>query len=436
MPEIRNAPYQIGPDSLTGAIAAVEGIRDAAVLLNSPTGCKFYHGALCENQLLRADALDPIYYSEEFYFGQPRVPATYLDDYDYVFGATQKLEKILPAVAAKGHSLIVVINSPGAALIGDDLVRFIKKAGLPVPCTAIENTGFSQPLSSGFQDAVRQILTTLSPDRVPKEPRTVNLLGISMFHHHWEGNVAELTRLLTACGIRVNTVVCAGSTVAELKGIAAAGLNVVIHEEYSGMLVPFLAENWGRDSLIPAMGAPVGFSASEAWIREVCQRLEVSPAPALELIKKGRKRSHQALSRFNSLTGLPKGAGFAVDADPSLALPLTTWLYEYLGMVPVGVRVPRQTGESETAGRLKSFLKGIHCDAAWMAPPDRGEPEVVLAGGDVILKLRLSGRPFTGIEIALPAGTYSHVVPKATMGPGGALYLIERILNGLLSGGC
>ena len=52
----------------------------------------------------------------EFYFGQPRVPATYLDDHDYVFGATDKLEKILPVVAQKGHSLVAVVNSPGAAL--------------------------------------------------------------------------------------------------------------------------------------------------------------------------------------------------------------------------------------------------------------------------------------------------------------------------------
>ena len=89
----------IFPDSLTGAILAVEGIRDAAAVLNGPTGCKYFHGAIAEDQLPRAGSFDPLLYSERFYFGQPRVPATYLDSDDYIFGASDKLRRILPIVA-------------------------------------------------------------------------------------------------------------------------------------------------------------------------------------------------------------------------------------------------------------------------------------------------------------------------------------------------
>ena len=157
---LNNLP-EIIPDGFTGAIVAIEGIKDAAVLLNGPTGCKFYHGAVADGQFPRVDSLDPLYYSEEFYFGQPRVPATYLDDHDYVFGATDKLEKILPVVAQKGHSLVAVVNSPGAALIGDDLERFIAQAGLPVPCIAIESAGFSDSFTTGFQRTMIQALELL-----------------------------------------------------------------------------------------------------------------------------------------------------------------------------------------------------------------------------------------------------------------------------------
>ncbi|NBB94759.1 MAG: hypothetical protein GVY16_03365 [Planctomycetes bacterium] len=45
------SPDHQQPDSLTGAILAAEGIVDAAVLLNGPTGCKFYHGAIAEGQV-------------------------------------------------------------------------------------------------------------------------------------------------------------------------------------------------------------------------------------------------------------------------------------------------------------------------------------------------------------------------------------------------
>lgn len=70
---------QIEPDGLTGAILAIEGIRDGAAVLNGPTGCKAYHSALSDKKLARSDSYKGVLYQREFYFGQSRVPATYLD---------------------------------------------------------------------------------------------------------------------------------------------------------------------------------------------------------------------------------------------------------------------------------------------------------------------------------------------------------------------
>ena len=35
--------YSIHPDGITGMIFAMEGIKNAVVLLNGPMGCRFYH---------------------------------------------------------------------------------------------------------------------------------------------------------------------------------------------------------------------------------------------------------------------------------------------------------------------------------------------------------------------------------------------------------
>ena len=414
-------------DSFTGAIAAVEGILDAAVLLNSPTGCKFFHGALSDAQMPRVHSLDPLYYAEDFYFGQPRVPATFLDDYDYVFGATEKLKKILPVVAAKGHRLIAVVNSPGAALIGDDLNRFIRHAGLGVPCIAIENTGFSKSLAEGFQQAVMEVLTTLSPGMDQSREKSVNLLGLSISHHHWQGNLRALTALLKACGIRVNTCICAGCSLSDLETLTAAHLNLVVHDEYADQLARFLKEKFGMESLAVPTGAPIGFTASESWIQTVCSRLDTDPAPGLDLVKKARTRAYQALNRFNALTGLPKGAAVAVEADASIALPLVTWLYQYLGMVPVSVHAPN--GLAATRARLKAFLASIHCNDAWQSTS--GPPDLAFGSGGFIARLKLAHPHVAGIELALPSAGYQHVIPKTYMGPEGSLYLIEQIINKL-----
>ncbi|MCP4118818.1 MAG: hypothetical protein GY737_26175 [Desulfobacteraceae bacterium] len=419
----------IPPDSFTGAVMAVESIRDAAVLLNGPTGCKFYHGSISEFLLPRAEYLDPLYYSEEFYFGQPRVPATYLDDYDYVFGATQKLEKILPVVAEKGHSLIAIVNSPGAALIGDDLERFIKNARLPVPCIAMENTGFSDSFAAGFQDGVIQVIKQVAPPPGTPRKHTVNLLGLSIFHHHWQGNLNEITTLLNACGIEVNTVLCAGTTIPRIENLGSAGCNLVIHREYADQLAHFLEERFQVPTLMPSVGAPIGFEATEAWIDEVCDCLDIDPGPAMAVIKGARRRSHEVLNRFNSLTGLPKGATFAVSADASIALPLVTWLYNYLGMVPVAVKLAETV--DDFADELNAFLRKIGCLDAWNADMAGTAPDIVFGSEADISRLRLTGHPFTGIDISLPAASHIHVVEKSFMGAQGTLYLIEKIINGL-----
>ena len=418
------------PDGFSGAITAVEGIRDAAVLLNGPTGCKYYHGALSDGRFPRKSSMDPLKYSDEFYFGQPRVPATYLDDQDYIFGATEKLDRILPKVAGKGHRLIAVVNSPGAALIGDDLERFIAGATLPVPCVAVESAGFSDGFAHGFQDAVIRTLKRLSPPSLPIQPKQVNLIGVSIFHRHWEGDVEELKRLFGLCGIEVNAVLCAGCSVADLEALGSAEANLVVHQEFADELIPFIESAFGRPSLIPTTGAPIGFEETERWIEGVCESLRADPGPAFADIHQARKRAYDALSRFNSLTGLPKGATFALKADGSIALPLTRWLYDYLGMVPVSVSANDAVTEQRES--LRNFLEEIGCAAAWESDAADCVPDLVFGDEGFIGRFQARGLPVFGVDIAMPGGGNMEIIPRCIVGASGALWLLERILNGML----
>ena len=54
----------IWPDAFSGAIFALEGIKDAVVILNGPTGCKFYHSAISDYQYPRDLSFDPLNYPE------------------------------------------------------------------------------------------------------------------------------------------------------------------------------------------------------------------------------------------------------------------------------------------------------------------------------------------------------------------------------------
>ena len=64
----------ITPDSLSGIIFALEGVKRSLVILNGPTGCKFYNAATSDSQVIRQREFDPLNFPPVWYFGQPRVP--------------------------------------------------------------------------------------------------------------------------------------------------------------------------------------------------------------------------------------------------------------------------------------------------------------------------------------------------------------------------
>lgn len=420
---------EITPDCLTGAVLAVEGVIDAAAVLNGPTGCKFYHAAIADRMLMRNTSLDPLPYSMEFYFGQSRVPATYLDGHDYVFGAGQKLQRILPVVAAKGHKLIAVINTPGAALIGDDLQRVIEEADLGIPCVAVENPGFSGDLTEGFQQTLIRVLEAIHPHVQSPQPRCVNLLGMSIYHRHWEGSVQELTRLLGRCGISVNSVWAAGACVSDLQALHRAEANLVIHDEYGATLGEWIERRYGIPVLPVPPGAPLGFDATQQWLETICQQLAADPAPGIDALNQARIRAFTVLRRFNALTGLPKGVTFAVDADASLVLPLIQWAHCYLGMIPVAVRTPANSRRSRAV--LEAFLSDHGFASALSIEPESVEADLVFASGAALSRIDRLGLSKGGIDIAEPGSGCIEVAPKALLGAEGALYLLELILNAL-----
>ena len=419
------------PDSLTGAIFAIEGIADACVILNGPTGCKFYHSAVSNDQFVRSLSFDPLAYSEEYYFGQPRVPCTYLDGYDYVYGSKAKLEGALRMAAEKDYGLIVVINSPGAALIGDDLALLLAKEVRDIPCFAMENTGYSGTFGEGLSKALIQLFEqmALPPAETPR-PRTVNLLGINIMQKYYDGNIAEMRRLLGLCGVEVLCVPGGQDSLETLRQVPEAALNVVVYPEYGQALAEYCEAVYKTPFVTPVAGPPVGFDAAEAFVKEIARRMDVSPNPALEDIEKARARSFLYLARYTSIFGMPKGAAFSVKGEISAVYALTRWLSEYLGMIPAAI----ETLDDDVPffrAKLTDFLDSIGCGEALGRPVNKTPVQMVFADGTTIAQLKQCHNNCAAMEIALPSLGYLDVTRKTLFGGSGALLFIENILNGL-----
>lgn len=418
----------IHPDGFTGALLAGESVLDGAVVLHGPTGCRGHHSAMSERAFPRDDASERLNFMEPFYFGQPRIPTTYLDGDDFIFGAKEKLVKAIRETVKREPSLITVINSPGAALIGDNIGQAAAESGSSVPCAVVDMPGLSCPLAEGYQRGLISVLEALSSARRAHEARTVALLGLSIVHQHWEGSVAELRRLLDICGITVLCAVGGGSSVKEYRQLPRAACYAVVHDEYADRVGPWLEKRYGGTVATSGTGAPVGFAATESWVKAVAEVAEVDPAPALADIQARRRRVSRLIGHATGSSAVIKGMTFAIQGDPSVALPLARWLYAYMGMLPVAVETPGAAG-TRLAGELCAWLSGIGCVEAWQKSWFEEQPDLLFADGQQVARARAA--ECGGVELMLPTGAYLDIVPKAVLGAAGSAWLVEQVLREL-----
>ncbi|WP_053955287.1 nitrogenase component 1 [Inediibacterium massiliense] len=427
---MKNYSQNIMGDSLTGALLALEGIKDGLVILNGPTGCKFYHSAISDGQYPRQLSFDPLNFPEEFYFGQPRIPCTYLDGYDYVYGASDKLKKILKTIKEDEYSFLAIVNSPGAALIGDDLNRFIKNEVKGIHCISIESTGFSGFFSDGFQKAMIKVLEDILNETKETIPNSVNLIGIPIYDLYYEGNIKEIKRILNLCGIKVISTLCAGDSIKTLKNASKAEYNIVLSAEYGLDIAKWMDKHYHIPYLLLEKGAPIGFDATKEMIEQLSNVLKIHMDLFIEELEKARARSYLYISRFHSLTGLPKGATFSIKAEASRAYALTKWLYTYLGMLPVSIEIVKSSN-TLFEEKLLQFLKDLSYEEVLSTLISERVGQILFADGNTIAQLRWNEKKFTGIEISLPSLGYLHIIPKSIFGISGSLMIIEQILNGL-----
>lgn len=418
----------LDPDGFIGTLLAIEGIRDARAVLNGPTGCRGYPAYFSDRHYPREDSLNRGSFEELFFFGQPRIPCTYLDSDDYILGSTEKLREILPLIAKKDSAFLAIVNSPGASLIGDNLNRFLSEAHLDHICMAFEGAAYSRPFPEGFDEAIAAVLKWLRLNRLPRVKNRVNLLGFSMIQKHWQGNIAELRHLCEMMGLSVVSVPGAGSSVSEIRESTTAICNIVIFPEYCQKTAAFYKAEFSIPAVISPDGAPVGFTATETWIWAVAEATGCDPAPALAEIRRQRKHACHQIARFHHEAGYPKGTTFAIRADSSFVLPITTWLYEYLGMVPVSVVCMAGVDEAMT-GCLSDFLAANGLFEASGADPAEVKPDFYFGDDLTGMDLVLSGRCREPVGLFNRTTGELEFVQKTFLGGTGTLWILERIFR-------
>ncbi|MCQ2078602.1 MAG: nitrogenase component 1 [archaeon] len=409
------------PESFLGMMMALEGIRDGYCLVHGPTGCKYYPASVAESRFPmrgeEAQTRNFFSFASRYFFSQPRMPCTYLDMGRFVTGGGDRLEELYSKIVSLGPSIISMVNSPGASLVGEDLTS----VGGEIPTVRIDHAEYSGTCSDGFQDAILEVLKVVKPELTERNNK-VNLVGLSILHLNWEDIIEDLGSLLGACGIEINTVIGAGWTVEDIRNSANAALNVLVYPEYGDRVAEFYRDSYG----IPFVdaGVPIGFSNLEKWILQTCEALSVSPEPALDRIRAARRKAAKSIGLMESYHMLPKGHTFSLMCDGSLALAATEFLYNYLGMIPVAVTC---ANGRDWEKRTLQFIEDRNIPCAEDAL--HTEAEIMLTSGSIGCSCVARGLVKDYVEMESPGTKYVCTRPEPPIGLEGTMILIDRVLN-------
>lgn len=161
------------PCALTGAAAALAGIRGIGVVIHGSMGCYYYPSSVLHL---------PLYCSS-------------VTDRDIILGTEDALVGTIDKIREK-YDLIAVLCTCIPAITGEDIRGLLEERYSDTTrICVIDAPGFSGEYEEGFRSAIRAI----SPE-VSGEIAGVNIDGLSPFDPFWQGNLQEATRLLGLAG--------------------------------------------------------------------------------------------------------------------------------------------------------------------------------------------------------------------------------------------
>jgi nitrogenase molybdenum-iron protein alpha/beta subunit len=310
----------IGPSGFIGAAMAVQGIKDATVVLHGQNGCR--KGLLgSQKAMVRTKIRD-----SRFYGIDSAIPYSNIRPEDYYNNTASKLEAVVDHVSGEEYSLKVVMCSPGISMIGDDCRRFSAED----PETMLLNTDvLSRSSSKGFDECIHDIVGFLSPEQGERIANGVNLIGLSIMHKDWYSYCHEISHLLKDAGFKVVCVLGAGCSVQDIRNSVNASYNIVVDPAYCEQTAKMYEDSYGIRSI--SIGkCPIGFDSISSLFERVEDVTGVELAHGRSMIKKSKKRAYEGV--FSSGKDM-RGRTFDIIAEETTSVPLAEFLESSFGMV-------------------------------------------------------------------------------------------------------
>jgi nitrogenase molybdenum-iron protein beta chain len=291
-----------------------------------------------------------------FYVSGVSTPCTNMLEKEVVFGGVEKLKETIDgSIEILEADAFFVLSGCTSGIIGDDIVSVTeeyRRKGYPV--YPVETPGFLGESYRGYELAFKALLNNIVKP-VPRQENLVNLFGIMPYHDpFWEGNLEELTRILQALGLEVNTFFTRHQGIGSVEKSSGAALNIVISPWLLKSAVTEYRDNFG----VPVLrwpGLPIGATDTSAFLRAVGDALDIR-----ETVEKVIKAEEDYVySYLETAIGALSWKRFAVVGDANTVVGITRFLANDFSFTPRLSIITDPVFRTEDKKRIEDSLTNL-----------------------------------------------------------------------------
>jgi len=341
-----------------GGIYTVLAIERVLPILHAGPGCQGQSGTVVAsaNGGQNADT-----------FMESVIPSTNFCEADVVFGATDRLAKVTEdALRFYDADLFLIVDGCVSQIVGDDIEEVARSfAGREKPVIYASLPGFKGNNLYGHSEIVKalidQYVAPRAAARAPEvNPRQVNVWGIVPFYDtFWIATLEKLSALLRRLGLEPNILYGRGKTLADWDRIPSAGLNLLLSPWVDLDIAVLLEERFGTP-FFHYPHVPIGPTQTADFIHRLVRHAGLDEIAAGGIVKEGEDRYYYYFNHFLRFvyTCRVTPREFYINSSAAMALPLTKYLIEDLGMVPRRVFVSENVPEEHQA-RVRGYFNDM-----------------------------------------------------------------------------
>ncbi|MHC1681951.1 MAG: nitrogenase component 1 [Clostridiaceae bacterium] len=411
---------------LHGALQTVKAIERAIPIIHSTTGCgiqQYFSGTSLSGN------------NGSGFTGGLSIPSSNVIEKQVVFGGTSRLrEQIKNTLKVQEGDVYVVLTGCTTELVGDDapaMAKEVQEQGYPVILAS--TPGFKGETHHGYTLAVKSIIQQLEKFAKASNIKTlksVNIFGIIPEQDvFWRGNLAEIKRVLEAVGIKVNTLLGFGQGVGKWGKIPSAELNIAISSW--GLPIAELIEEKYKVPYIYFENIPVGIEDTSNFVKAVSKKLNVEDNIVNEFVSSEEKKvAYFIESALDSYFKYNYKRRFAIVGDSSLAIGITKFLSNPLGLIPeviiitddVDLKIQQEIEEKYKSEGVEVIFDG---DGKTIREAITGKAVELILGSSLEKKLASNLRvPL--LEVSFPIAN-SLVLNKGYAGYNGGITLLQDL---------